>query len=100
MVVELCIYRVRVGLFGPYQMKNKGLRCLNYFELLVWLAIVLLMCGDIQPNPGPDNDVTSDFSNVMDSFRSNLSIIHYNVQSFMHKRDILYSELSEFDIIS
>ena len=35
----------------------------------------------------------------MESFRSNLSIVHYNVQSFIHKRDILFAELSEFDII-
>ena len=36
----------------------------------------------------------------MASFRSNFSIVHYNVQSFTQERDILYSELSEFDIIA
>ncbi|MES9883416.1 MAG: reverse transcriptase family protein [Sedimenticola sp.] len=28
-----------------------------------------------------------------------LSIVHYNVQSFLHKKDILYAELSDFDIL-
>ena len=38
--------------------------------------------------------------NISKSNSSNIAIVHYNVQSFLPKKDILYAELQEFDVIA
>ena len=38
--------------------------------------------------------------NESEIIRNNFSLVHYNVQSALHKLDILESELSNFDVIS
>lgn len=75
-----------------------------------WLATLLLLSGDIHPNPGPvSHSVSTSSNSSSDSIFSaltdidlstNLSLVHYNVQSIRHKLDILYSELSAFDILT
>ena len=37
-------------------MKVKGLNYLTIFEFFVIMSLVLLQCGDIEINPGPDDD--------------------------------------------
>ena len=76
--------------------------------LITWLSCILLMSGDIHPNPGPA--LTSSTSSSNDSFSESmsavlnqfhhLSFVHYNVQSIHNKLDLLTAELSEFDILA
>ncbi|KAH3874632.1 hypothetical protein DPMN_037882 [Dreissena polymorpha] len=88
---------MRIGLFYSLTMKSKGLQQMNMFELVCWLAILLLRGGDVHPNPGPDSslDMSSSSlgisfsSSINDAFANNLKIVHYNVQSFFAKKDIL-----------
>ena len=77
------------------------------------MRVLLHISGDVERNPGPIND-SSDFHNSDTSestfsdsmlneseiIRNNVSLVHYNVQSALHKLDILESELSNFDVIS
>lgn len=61
MGVDVCVYRMRIGLF--YQMKHlNGYSKINNFSMrtvsLVLLIVIstsllLLSCGDIEANPGP-----------------------------------------------
>ena len=100
MTVDLSSYRFRVGLFLSYQQRTKGLKCLNQFELLTWLSILLILAGDVHENPGPllSTSSTDTSSSSEISLDSQLSILHYNVQSFFSKKDVLYAELNSFDI--
>ena len=92
MPVEICIYRARIGLFSCIYLKLKGFKCSNAFDSLIYLSLILLQCGDIEKNPGP----LSSHSNV----HQHLSIVHYNIQNFYHKQDILFAELKDIDILS
>ena len=77
---------------------------------LTWLGILLLMSGDVHPNPGQtstsSNSSTSSTSNDSFSFLNtlnlskHLSFVQYNVQSIVHKLDILSTKLSDFDILA
>jgi hypothetical protein len=103
MTVDISIYRVRVGLFGPYQLKMNGFKPLTNFELVTWLSMLLIKSGDIHVNPGPRNEHNHSFletANTYSAFISQLSIVHYNIQSINKKSEILYSELNHFDIIA
>ena len=85
MFVEICIYTARIGQFSGINHKLKGFKSSNAFDSLVYLALILLQCGDIETNPGP----LCSASNI----HQHLSIVHYNVQSFYHKQDVLFAEL-------
>ena len=98
MSVELSIYRARIGLFSGITKKLKGFKYLNLFECLVCLSLILLQCGDIEKNPGPLHRACPGMS--LSNTQQHLSAVHYNVQSFYHKKDILFAELRDFDIIS
>ena len=79
--------------------------------LCLWLhCLLLIISGDIHPNPGPSASASSssleshsysslDMSNFLKSSH-NLSLVHYNVQSLLHKLDLLAAELTPFDIIT
>ena len=99
MTCDLMTYRVRVGLFRNVANRLKGIKFFSYFEVIVWMAMLLLLSGDIEVNPGPPNTQNA-FPNVSKSISSNISIVHYNVQSFLQKKDILYAELQQFDVIA
>ena len=71
--------------------------------LSTWLMILLLMCGDVHPNPGPEFSPNSSISSCSVStidIASSLSLVHYNVQSILSKIDILTTELQVFDIMA
>lgn len=89
---------MRIGLFASIQSRTKGIKSFTNFELVTWLATLLLTCGDVSPNPGPVYSANAS-GRVTELIRHKLSIVHYNVQSFLRKKDILYSELCDFDII-
>ena len=85
-----------------------------FLIVLTWLAFVLIISGDIHPNPGPIPDHNTSFSNDSLSLSTSsslsnivniqslyhLSLVHYNVQSIKLKIDQLYSELNGFDILA
>ena len=68
---------------------NPSERMIDNCFILIFLSFCLLMlCGDIHPNPGPtNNDAT-------------LSIVHNNICSLRGKADLVYAELNNFDIIT
>ena len=101
MSVDIGSYRMRVGLFSYYQSRSKGIKPLSHFELVCWLSILLIVSGDIHENPGPASSFSSSISSVASEvLGANLKIVHYNVQSFYGKKDILYADLHNFDILA
>ena len=78
--------------------------------LLAWLSVLLLiLSGNVHPNPGPLSETSSNSSsdsNFSTSIRKTLNInhhlsfVHSNVQSILSKLDILHAELLEFDILA
>ena len=101
MSVDIGTYRMRVGMFCYYQMCPKGIQYFTQFELLCWLSILLILSGDVHQNPGPEYSSTSQSSSSFsDILSSNLKIVHYNIQSFLNKKDILYADLHNFDVLS
>ena len=90
MNTDLCIYRARIGMHHYRLQKLKGVKYLNNFELSVFLAMILYRAGDVEKNPGPVNDNTSDASSSASFpvFNGNFSVVHNNVQSVQHKLDM------------
>ena len=80
----------------------KGFLCVG---TCCWISIVLLRSGDIHPNPGPTmsdpsfNTDASSSSFLNSSSTNHISYVHYNIQSLMHKIDVLYTGLRKFDVI-
>ena len=85
--------------------------CRNAFLLLLvsnlitWLLSLLLQCGDIETNPGPDSGEgstadSSDLSATSFELLSNhLAILHLNIQSLIPKMDIIRSEAEAYDVL-
>ena len=99
-MIEIAVYRMRIGLNYSRQTKVKGIGYLDYFESLVIMALLLL--SGIERNPGPfSNDSVSSVSTIQDEYiiKDKFSIVHYNVQSISNKIDLLESELMNFDVI-
>ena len=99
---EIEIYRMRIGMNYSRQRKVKGLDCLNLFESLIIMSL-LLMAG-IERNPGPLSEasaLSAESVLTMDDsvIKAKFSVVHYNVQSLSNKVDLIQSELSNFDII-
>ena len=75
-----------------------------------WLVSLILLSGNIHPNPGPitppSPSSSTSLSNISTvAFNSlnlthNLSIVHYNVQSIFSKIEVLHTELIDFDILT
>lgn len=102
MSIDLSSYRARIGLHRYKLLKLKGCKRLNMVESIVFLAILLYRAGDVEKNPGPESDDQSDASSasLFPVFQGNFSVVHYNVQSLLHKVDIIGPELSNFDVVS
>ena len=81
--------------------------CLKILFLAIsWSYLLLLLSGDVELNPGP---LSADLSSSTDSsfsymnvsvFENNFSLVHYNVQSLLHKIGQIELELSNFDVIA
>ena len=74
---------------------------------LLWISMILLLCGDIEENPGPyeyqtDSEESIDsITNSIDFLLENsTSLVHLNVQSINNKLDIIQAEFGGFDIIT
>ena len=87
-----------------------GFQLLFTIVITSWIGVMLLLAGDIHPNPGPStvssvSSVTHLSSSSSAAFNfsnlsNHLSFVHYNVQSIVSKLDLLASELYEFDILA
>ena len=53
--------------------------------------MLLYQAGDVEKNPGPDNNSNHDTSSQSSFpvFQGNFSVVHYNVQSLLQKIDII-----------
>ena len=113
MFIDISVYRARVGLFGHYQLRQKGFKLMmNSFDLIIWLSILLIRAGDVHKNPGPSStsppgssfssvsSLSSESFNLSELVSSHLSFVHYNVQSFAPKMHQLYADLSSFDVLA
>ena len=102
--VDICTYRIRIGLHYCRNHKMKGVGSSNVFEYYTFLRMLHLRAGDIELNPGPRSDSESLLSDIKnetsDIIKHIFPIGHYNVQSAVHKIDLLDTELSNFDVIS
>ena len=58
--------------------------------IILLFTSLLLLCGDIHPNPGPPNPY----------LHNKLKIVHSNVCSLQNKAFVLEAELNSFDIIT
>ena len=102
-MIEIQIYRIRIGLHYGRQLKIKGIDFLNLFEFLIVMSLLLI--AGIERNPGPLSE-DSYSSTASSSFLDNLnrkgkfSVVHNNIQSITKKVDLIDSELDMFDIIS
>ena len=96
---DLITYRVRVGLYCDVANRHKGVKYFSIYDVIVWMSMILLLSGDIEVNPGPQTNQHS-IPNISKSISTNISIVHYNVQSFLPKKDIIYTELQQFDVIA
>ncbi|MES9994358.1 MAG: reverse transcriptase family protein [Candidatus Thiodiazotropha sp.] len=102
-MIDIEIFRMRIGLHYSRHCRIKGLEHLDFFESLVIMALLLL--AGVEPNPGPISEASTSSSNLsldlndIDMIKDKFSVVHYNVQSISNKIDILESELSNFDII-
>ena len=70
---------------------------------LSWLCNLLLLSGDIHPNPGPssisiDHDDSLSSSTSHEILSNHLSIFHLNVQSLLPKLDLIRAESELYDI--
>ena len=66
---------------------------------------LLLTCGDIHQNPGPDSvESLSDSSTLssnssFESFSNHLSIMHLNIQSLLSKMNMIKAEAHAYDVL-
>lgn len=80
-----------------------GIQLLCFVNFLLWSLNLLLACGDVHPNPGPNSVNSLDersFSslNTTELLSNHLSIFHLNVQSILPKLDLLRCEVDAYDI--
>ncbi len=105
MNIDIFTYRVRISHFYGRSWRLPGVKYLNFFDLLIWFSSLLSLSGDIETNPGPSSTSTEDdISEGTEAaadialLEHNLSVMHYNVQSFLPKMNQLYAELSNCDV--
>ena len=58
-------------------------------NIVYFLILLLLICGDIHPNPGPNSDISSISSHTSDLLQNGLSIMHINIRSLRNKINFL-----------
>ena len=102
-MIEIQIYRIRIGLHYGRQLKIKGIDFLNLFEFLIVMSLLLI--AGIERNPGPsseDSYRSTESSSFLDNLnrKGKFSIVHNNIQNITNKVDLIESELGMFDIIS
>ena len=77
----------------------KGSTILLFMLLFITLImLLLLLCGDIHTNPGPQY-VYEDSSTSSSMISDCLSILHLNIRSIRHKIEYIKTELFDFDVL-
>ena len=109
-LIQYPIKRIKISkkMFDNYLYIRNLSGILFSVTFTLWLMLILKLSGDIHPNPGPNSFVSSDDDSASSNsdiykflnFPNHLSIVQYNVQSLLHKVDIISSELSCFDVIA
>ena len=66
-----------------------------------WLIHLILLCGDIESNPGPNSveSLTDTTLSSLDSLSNHLSIMHLNIQSLVPKLDLVEGGSLAYDIL-
>ena len=82
-MIEIQIYRARIGLHYSCQAKINGLDYLNYFDFLV--IISLLLIGGIEKNPGPHSDVSLNSSSSGPTFESTASVTSFQLSPIIFR---------------
>ena len=65
-MIEIEIYRVRIGLHYGRHLQVKGIKCLNFFEVLIIMSLLLI--AGIEPNSGPISENSVNSSTLSVSF--------------------------------
>ena len=83
---------------------NRCMRILFTVCFLAWLIRLLLLSGDIQPNPSPTsasstNDTSFSSSDSQEILANHLSILQLSVQSLLPKIDLIKAESVTYDIV-
>ena len=61
-MIEIEIYRMRIGLHYSRHFRIKGLEHLGIFELLIIMSLLLI--AGIEPNPGPNSEASTSSSDL------------------------------------
>ena len=69
--------------------------CHKHYQFVDIISMLLFLAGDLELNPGPHDSPLDVSHNIKD-----LSLCHINVQSLVHKVDLVAVELSCHDIIT
>ena len=97
--------RIRSSLNRNVMFSFKCFKVLTVIVLTTWLLNLLLLCGDIHVNPGPDSvtDDTTSSSNSsitsLEMFSKHLGIFDLNIQSIFPKIDLIRCEADAYDIL-
>ena len=74
-----------IGMHDHRHIKVKVLKFVSTYELVIVISLILIRCGDIELNPGPELD-SDTLSSTVSAFydlelTNKFSVVHYNVQS-------------------
>ena len=104
----ICFTKRKIQL-GQIAVKNalfcKYLSDILFHSIVCVISLLLLISGDVHPNPGPKvslgTSTSSSCSDIpgMSVLRDHLNIVHLNIQSLYPKRDILEVEMQFYDIV-
>ncbi|CAG2231322.1 unnamed protein product [Mytilus edulis] len=71
--------------------RNLYRTCSNLIAFYIVLLCLLLICGDIEPNPGPER--THEYS------EKTLSIFHCNIRSLRNKLNYIADIIEDYDVV-
>ena len=95
----------KTSMQGKYEFLSILLQAPVTGIICLWLFNLLILSGDIHPNPGPDsvNSITdtsySISESLFDDHSNHLSILHVSRQSIYPKTDLIKCEAQSYDIL-
>ena len=66
------------------------------------MFILVLLSGDVEPNPGPDSvvdSINSSHNGSLEMLTNYLSILHLKIQSLLPKLDLIAAESEAYDLL-
>ena len=97
--------RVKISPIGNHLFTRNLLFALTVTVFSTWLYCLIVLCGDVEVNPGPDSvdgGTDSSLNSTISSFEflsNHLSIFHLNIQSIIPKLDLIKCEVEAYDVI-